>query len=371
METDIVIIGAGVVGLAIAYELSKNLKKEIILLEKNESFGMETSSRNSEVIHGGMYYPKGSLKAKLCVDGRRLIYDFCEKYNVPFKKIGKYIIATSENEIDRMREILKQGTDNGVENFYEVSPDYLKRNNPDITAVACLFSQESGIIDTHSLMKTLQNISIDQSATIVYCHQVVGIKKIKEKYEIKIKNNNVIFTLKSDFVINSAGLYSDKIAEMVGIDIVKENLELSFCKGRYYRINNRKKYQIQNLIYPIPPVNFTGLGIHVTIDMADGLKLGPDTIYISKNELNYSVEDVKQKFYDAASRYINNLNIDDLSPDQSGIRPKLQKQGEPFRDFYIKEESEKGYPKFINLIGIESPGLTSSLAIAKFVRNYI
>lgn len=371
METDIVIIGAGVVGLAIAYELSKNLKQEIIILEKNESFGMETSSRNSEVIHGGMYYPLGSLKAKLCVDGRKLIYDFCEKYNVAFKKIGKYIIASSENEVVRMREILEQGINNGVENFYEVSPEDLKKNNPDISAVGCLFSKESGIIDTHSLMKTLLDISLEQSCTIAYCHEVVAIKKIKGKYEIKIKNNNEIFTLKSDFVINSAGLHSDKIAEMVGIDIVKENLEQSFCKGRYYRINNRKKYQIQNLIYPIPPANFSGLGIHVTIDMANGIKLGPDTYYISKNELNYSVEDVKQKFYDAASRYINNLNIDDLSPDQSGIRPKLQKQGEPFRDFYINEESEKGYPKFINLIGIESPGLTSSLAIAKFVRNYI
>jgi len=311
------------------------------------------------------------LKAKFCVDGRRLIYDFCEKYNVPFKKIGKYIIATNENEIDYMQKILEQGIDNGVENFYEVSTEDLKKNNSDINALSCLFSKESGIIDTHSLMKTLLNISIEQSATIAYCHEVVGIKKIKEKYEIKIKNNNEIFTLKSDFVINSAGLYSDKIAEMVGIDIVKENLELSYCKGRYYRINNRKKYRIQNLIYPIPPVNFTGLGIHVTIDMADGLKLGPDAIYISKDKLNYSVEDVKQKFYDAASRYINNLNIDDLSPDQSGIRPKLQKQGEPFRDFYVNEESEKGFPKFINLIGIESPGLTSSLAIAKFVKNYI
>jgi len=367
MDYDIVIIGAGVVGLAIANELSSQ-KFSVLVIEKNFMFGMDQSSRNSEVIHAGIYYDSGSLKAKLCVEGRRLLYQHCDKYQVPYKKIGKYIFAVNQDEESKILKLLNKGIENGVENFYHDTLLNMKAKNPGIKAVACLYSAESGIINSHVLMESFIENLKHNDGDIVYNHEVVAIENKPSNYKVIVKINNDTYPIDSKYVINCAGLYSDQIAEMIGIDIVKEDLNIQFCKGRYYKIHSSKSGIASNLIYPIPPDNFAGLGIHLTIDMAGGLKLGPDTIYLEQNLLDYKVEeDVLEKFYLAAQSYIESIKIEDLSPDQAGIRAKLQKDGQSIRDFYIKEESERGYPNFINLIGIESPGLTSSIAISKYV----
>lgn len=371
MDYDIIIIGAGVVGLAINQELSRR-GFSTLLLEKNHTFGMDQSSRNSEVIHAGIYYNKGSLKAKLCVEGRSLLYQHCEKYNVPYNKIGKYIFAVNKDDEEKMLKLLEKGISNGVENFYQDSVDNLTANNPGIKASACLFSKESGIIDSHKLMESfIENIKTN-NGDIVYNHEVKALEKNSNSYKVHVRSDDSLFSVESKYLINSAGLFSDKIAEMLGISTIYEDLNIQFCKGRYFKIHSSKNYIANNLIYPVPPENFAGLGIHLTIDLAGGLKLGPDTLYLDDNIIDYKVEiDALEKFYNAAKSYIEPIQIEDISPDQSGIRAKIQKKGQAIKDFYIKEESERGLENFINLIGIESPGLTSSIAIAKYVSNLV
>jgi L-2-hydroxyglutarate oxidase LhgO len=367
MNYDLVIIGAGVVGLACSSLFSEKGLNTLVL-EKNHSFGEETSSRNSEVIHAGMYYPNNSLKAQLCVGGNKLIYEWCSKKNVPFRRLGKFIIAISNDEIPQLENIYRRGKENGVENLQPCTIGYLKKSNPGVKAVAALWSPDTGIIDSHKLMESFYENAAIHDCDFAFNHKVIGIEKITDGYKISIQSGDDIFEIDTNKIINAAGLYSDTIAEFAGIDIEKNRYKLHFCKGHYFRIHSSKNYLAANLIYPVPQENFAGLGVHVTLDLAGELKLGPDTFYMDEKNQDYSVpENLNLKFFESASRYLNNLELDDISADQSGIRPKLQGKGEPFRDFIICEESDKGLPGFVNLIGIESPGLTASLAIAKVV----
>jgi L-2-hydroxyglutarate oxidase LhgO len=370
MDYDILIIGAGVVGLAISAKLSAKYK--CLLLEKNYSFGMDSSSRNSEVIHAGIYYPQNSLKAELCVKGNRLLYKWCLEHNVPHLKIGKYIIAINDEDSAELEQILHNGFSNGVENLSHISISDFKKYEPNIKASSVLFSKETGIIDSHKLMESFVEVIKSNDSDIVYNHKFVNTEFTGQYYKSAIEyNNNEIFELSSKFVINSAGLYSDKIAENCGIDIEKYYYKLHWCKGHYYRIVN---YPIvsNRLIYPTPPKDNAGLGIHLTKELGGGYKLGPDTKFLNTHEIDYSINDeYLEKFYQAASRYIKNLKIENISPDQAGIRPKLQAKDGLFRDFVINEESDKGLPGLINLIGIESPGLSSCIAISEYVSQFI
>ncbi|MBA4323162.1 MAG: NAD(P)/FAD-dependent oxidoreductase, partial [Odoribacter sp.] len=353
---------------------AEKLSKEysgVFLIEKHLAFGQETSSRNSEVIHAGIYYTKDSHKARLCVEGKRLLYDYCKKFDVPHNNCGKLIVATSEEEISVIEGIRQTAINNGVDDLVLLEPKQIAELEPDIFALKALFSPSTGIVDTHSLMKQYETNSINNGCQIVYGSEVTGIKRITDGYEITLKDadkKNYIFT--SGKVINSAGLTADKVSEMVGI--YDDSLKILFCKGEYFRVNPPKNRLIRRLIYPVPHQNMEGIGIHVTIDMGGGVKLGPDVKYLDTNEYDYRLTISKQEaFYDSAKKFLPFLLFDDISPEMAGIRPKIQKPGEPQRDFYISEESARGYPGFINLIGMESPGLTSSLAIANHVRNLI
>ncbi len=370
MDYDILIIGAGVVGLAIAAKLSENYK--CLLIEKNTSFGMDCSSRNSEVIHAGIYYPQNSLKAELCVKGNRQLYKWCKEHNVPHQKIGKYIIAIDDDDNSELEQIFNNALNNGVYNLSPVSISEFYRNEVNIKASSAVLSKDTGIIDSHKLMESFIELIKSNNSDTVYNHKFVKTEFTGTYYKSAIEyNNSEIFEISSKFVINSGGLYSDKIAENCGIDIEKSNYKLHWCKGHYYRIVNYPNVS-NRLIYPTPPNDKAGLGIHLTRELGGGYKLGPDTKYIDANEIDYSINDEYiEKFYRAASRYIKNLKIENVCPDQAGIRPKLQAKGELFKDFVINEESDKGLPGLINLIGIESPGLTSSLAIADYVSQFI
>ena len=368
METvNIVIIGAGVVGLAIAEELSKKYK-EIVVLEKHNSFGQETSSRNSEVIHAGIYYPKDTLKAKLCVEGRALLYGICQKYNIPFKKIGKLIVASEEDEIPPLEELFKKGKDNGVDDLRLINIGDLKKMEPNVNGVVALYSPSTGIVNSHRLMQYFSDTAQSNGVTISYGSEVIDIKKCVNDYEVAVKNNNEVCSLNTKIVINSAGLDSDRIAEMVGIDIDRSNYKLHYCKGQYFRVNHSKSHLIKRLIYPVPKPKSAGLGVHATLDLSGGIRLGPDGRYLKNRIEEYSVDDSqKNSFFVAANRLLPFIHKDDLYADTAGIRPKLQKEGDDFKDFIIREETDKEFRGFINLIGIESPGLTASSAIAKFV----
>ena len=370
MDADITIIGAGVVGLAIAEKVSEE-HNNVFLIEKHLSFGQETSSRNSEVIHAGIYYTMDSLKASLCVEGKWLLYDYCKKYDIPYNNCGKLIVATSEEEIPIIDGIRQTAIKNGVDDLLVLDREQIAELEPNIFALKALYSPSTGIVDSHSLMKQYETNTVNNGGQLVYGSEVIRIRQIKKGYEITLLDSdkkNYRFTTR--IVINSAGLTSDKVSEMVGL--ADENLKILFCKGEYFRINPPKNRLIKRLVYPVPHPNMEGIGIHVTIDMGGGVKLGPDVKYLESNIYDYKLTASKQEvFYKSAKKFLPFLEFDDLAPEMAGIRPKIQKPGEPLRDFYIMEETGRGYPGFINLIGMESPGLTASIAIAKYVNGLI
>jgi len=366
-EVRCIIVGAGVIGLASAYELCATCN-DIVVIEKNTSFGQETSSRNSEVIHAGLYYPPQSLKAMTCIRGRDLLYRFCQKYGINHKKISKLVVATDSKEERRVKEIYENAERNGIKNLEFLSARDVRRIEPHISVRAAFLSPDSGIIDSHSFMAHLYREAKEKGVIFSFATEVVDITKKPSGYIVSVKDTGGrFFSLKSDIVINAAGLCAGKIAQMAGIDIKVCGYDLSYCKGQYFRISSPGKFKVRRLIYP--PDTRLSLGIHITPDLTGGLRLGPDAKYIAKIDYNINEAD-KTIFCEAVKRFLPGLGEGDLIPDIAGIRPKLQKEDEDFRDFVVVEESEKGLLGFINCIGIESPGLTASLAIARKIKVF-
>lgn len=360
----VVVIGAGVVGLAIAYELSKKFS-DIVVLEKEKSFGQHISSRNSEVIHAGIYYPKNSLKAKLCVEGNKLLYAFCDENSIPCKKLGKLIVAMDENEELQLAGLLEKSKENGVNDLVWLSASDVKNMEPQISAYKALFSPSTGIIDSHSLMKVLEHKTIGQGGIIAYQSEVTSISQEDDGYKIQINGCDEIV---AEILVNSAGLFSDKIAQMAGIDIDGAGYRLHLCKGEYFAYS--KPSFLKHLVYPVPEQDIKGLGIHAVLDLASSLKFGPDANYV--DTIDYKVAPAhRTRFFNAIKNMYPQIKEEELASDQAGIRPKLQGPNDNFRDFVISEETERGLPGFINLIGIESPGLTSCLAIAEYVKQLL
>lgn len=354
--------------MAIGLELAKN-HKDVLIIEKNHSFGQETSSRNSEVIHAGLYYPKDSLKTKTCVEGRHLLYEFCTRNNIGHKKIGKLIVAIEKNEVAEIEALLKNGIDNGVEDLVLLDKDKIKQMEPHIRSEVAIYSPSTGILDSHSFMKAIEGMFKSCGGQVAYNSELVGIDKSNAGFVAHIKDRGKeVFKFCTRVLINCAGLSSDKVAQMSGIK--HSGYRLKYCKGDYFRVHNSKSKLIQRLIYPVPKKDRAGLGIHATLDLAGSLKLGPDDEYIEN--LIYDVDASKGKaFYESVKGFLPFINEDDLTADMAGIRPKLQGEQEGFRDFLIQDESDKGLAGLINLIGIESPGLTASLSIAKMVKSII
>lgn len=371
-QIDVAVIGAGVVGLAVASEVAKD-GREVFVFEKNDAFGMETSSRNSEVIHAGIYYEKGSLKARLCAEGRELIYQISTDL-VFHKKLGKLIVAVDSSEVPALEEIMKTASNNEIYDLRMLDGKEVHELEPNVRAVAAIYSPSTGIVDAHQLMKYFASRLKDASGgvePIVYDSEVVQIEKLADGFRITVRNSSgAQESVETKVLINSAGLNSDRIAEMAGIDVDSAGYRLHFCKGEYFRVSSRHKGKIKHLIYPVPEE--AGLGIHATFDCAGEMKLGPNVVYLSENTIDYNVdESYKQEFFDSAKRFLPFLELEDLHPDQAGIRPKLSGPGSPERDFVIQEESARGLPGLINLIGIESPGLTASPAIGKYVSSIV
>ena len=356
------------VGLAIAAELSKSYQ-DIFVLEKNVSFGQETSSRNSEVIHTGIYYPKDSLKASTCIEGRQMLYEFCIKNNVTHKKIGKLIVAIDRTETGDLERLFKRGLENGVSDLKLLNCEELKKLEPNLVAEAGIYSPSTGIISSHGFMQRLISLFKGQGGSIAYNTELKGVEKDREGFLLSVEDKTQgPFKFLSRTVINCAGLNSDKVAAIAGLE--KEEYRLKYCKGAYFRAHNKRGGLINRLIYPVPKERAGGLGIHATLDLAGSLRLGPDDEYVK--EIDYNIDSLKQRiFYESVRKFLPFIEFDDLSPDMVGIRPKLQGPKEPFRDFIIKDEADNGLKGFINLIGIESPGLTSSLSIARIVKKMI
>lgn len=357
------VIGAGAVGLAIAHRLSKG-DPDLVVVDKEMSFGRHTSSRNSEVIHAGLYYQPGSLKATLCVRGNTLLYDYLAENKLPHRNTGKIIVATAPNELPRLDEYLSLGRINGCPDMRLMSVSEVRELEPRIKCIAGLYIPSTGIFDTHKYMQSLATAVEDQGAFIVYGMEAVAFRKEGGKYLVEFADGEQFVC---DKVVNSAGLWADQLAQAAGMELPQHGLVQHWCKGEYYKTT--KINDIQHLVYPVADPLGVFLGIHLTVNLGGEVRFGPNAFYVDQIDYRFN-DEYLDDFHKAINRYID-IEIDDLMPDDTGVRAKLQGPGKGFRDFYIQEESSNGLEGWVNLIGIESPGLTASLAIADHVASLL
>ncbi len=365
-DAAVTVIGGGVVGLAIAAELSTG-SSPLLLLEQFPKYGQETSSRNSEVIHAGIYYPAGSLKALLCVEGRELLYRLCEKEEIPHRRITKIITSVRPEENEELENIRLRAAANGVP-LDMLSAAQVHALEPNIVSCGGLFSPETGIVSAHGLMDYLASAARRNGATLQMNCRVTGIARRSGEYEIEIAEGDERSRFTTEIIVNAAGLEADTVAAMAGIDIDAAGYRLTFSKGCYFSLPPAFRNLVSRLVYPVPTPD--SLGVHVVIDLGGRLKFGPDVEYV--NVRDYRVQEEKRpEFAASARRILPGLKDEDFTPDMSGIRPRLQRPGDTFKDFVIRDESDRGLPGMVNLIGIESPGLTASLAIARYVARLL
>lgn len=369
---EITIIGAGVVGLAVAAELSRDCSS-VLVVERNPGFGMETSSRNSEVIHAGIYYPTGSLKAGTCVEGNRALYDICARNNIPHKRLGKLIVASDKSEEPGLVSLYENALANGVPDIELIGANKVKALEPQVKAFAAIHSRTTGIIDSHALMKYFLFLAQQQGAVISFKSDVKAIERVSEGYSITVLDSaQENFNFHSRTVVNCAGLESDRVAGLTGLDVSANRYELDYWKGRYCKLADSKSGLISRLVYPLPDHSLKGLGVHATVNLAGAVRFGPDHVHVDRRHFDYQVEpETPALFFRAAAAYLSGIEERDLSPDTAGVRPKLSALAGEFRDFIVQEESAAGFPGMVNLIGIESPGLTASPALAKMVRSMV
>ena len=368
----VTIIGAGVVGLAVANELSKKYSP-IYVIEKEDNYGTGISSRNSEVVHAGIYYPPNSLKASLCIEGNVLLTEYCKHHEVPFINIGKYIVAADSDDLPNLDKYYANALECGVKGLIQKSQKEINQVEPEIKNSGGIYSPNTSVLNVHDLMDVFHTQGQAKGVEYSFKTSVKSIYKDSDGYIICVQDSDGdAFEFKSEIVINSAGLNSDTVAEMVGINIDKAGYRLHYWKGDYFIVQGPQRKLVSHLIYPVPPAELKGLGVHITIDVAGNMHLGPDTEYIGREKVYYDVSESKREnFWQAVNRYFPGLDKQSIQPERSGIRPKLQAPGDDVKDFVIKEESARGLPGFVNLIGIESPGLTASLAIAKYVQKLL
>jgi L-2-hydroxyglutarate oxidase LhgO len=362
-DFDVVVVGAGVVGLACARGLAVR-GHEVLVLERHERFGVETSSRNSEVVHAGLYYPPGSLKARLCARGNRSLLAYCEARGVPHRRLGKLIVAPTEAEEPKLDQIVATAEAAGVTTLRRLTGAEARQLEPHVRARAALWSPDTGILDTHRFMEALLAEAESHGAAVAYRHALAHADREGGGYRLQAEQpGGEAASVTARRVVNAAGLDADTVAAMAGFDLDACGYRQWYARGHYFRVHPRKLHLARHLIYPTPTTE--GLGIHVTLDLAGGVKLGPDVQWLDSREQRYEVpESLRETFHAAVSRYLEGLEPGDLAPDQAGIRPKLHRSDEPPRDFVVAEESERGMPGWVNLIGIESPGLTCALEIA-------
>lgn len=367
-DVAITIVGGGVIGLAIAAELAPR-HAPLFVLERNARYGQETSARNSEVIHAGIYYPPNSLKARLCVEGRELLYKLCESHSIPHQRITKVITATRPEEEAELERLYAVATANGAP-LQRLTAAAVRALEPHITTVGGLLSPSTGIISAHGLMDYYYHTIRAHGAEVQLRCTVAGLQKEPGGYRVTIQENGQTTSFTSEWVINAAGLEADTIAGLAGIDIAAAGYRIHYCKGSYFALPGSMRSLVNRLVYPVPTKH--SLGVHAVLDLGGRLKFGPDVEYLPDRSLSYAVDPAKRAaFAESVRRILPMVRDEDLSPDMSGIRPKTQAKGDPVRDFVILHEKDRGLPGLINLVGMESPGLTASPAIARYVSSMI
>jgi L-2-hydroxyglutarate oxidase LhgO len=359
-HVDCIVVGAGVIGLAVARGLAL-AGREVIVLEAEHAIGTHTSSRNSEVIHGGIYYPSGSLKAALCVSGRAALYRYCEERGVPHRRCGKLIIAASESQRPDLERLRAQAQRNGVHDLQWLSAAEIRDLEPEVRGAGALLSPSTGIIDSHAYMLALQADAQARGTIVVLRSPVQAGRALEDGIELEVGGESPM-TLLAGCVVNSAGLGAQKLAGRIRGVPVHSIPPSHFAKGSYFTLAGRSPFK--RLVYPLPEA--AGLGVHVTLDMAGRARFGPDVEWV--NAIDYGVDPRRAAaFYAAIRSYWPGLADGALMPAYAGIRPKLHAPREPACDFLIQGPADHGVAGLVNLYGIESPGLTASLAIAEHV----
>lgn len=364
-KVDCVVIGAGVVGLACARALAQR-GRDVIVLERAEAIGTETSSRHSEVIHAGLYYPPGSLKARFCVAGREMMYRYMDERGIPYSRLGKLIVATSDDQIAALERIRATAARNGVTNVQMLSAPAARAREPDLACVAALWSPSTGVADSHAFMLALQGDAEDHGAMIAF-HAPVERGRLKGSGVLLEVGGAESMILEAQTVINSAGLHAQDMARRLDGFPEDQVPPTYYCKGNYYSLSGCRA-PFSSLIYPAPEQ--AGLGVHLTLDLAGQARFGPDVEWI--DAIDYDVDPARSAgFYAAVRKYWPGLPDGALQPGYAGIRPKVQAPGEPAADYVIQGPADHGIAGLVNLFAIESPGMTSSLAIADHVSDML
>ena len=359
---DCIVAGAGVIGLAIGRRLALS-GLEVAVLDMEDHIGMHTSSRNSEVIHAGIYYPKDSLKARLCVAGKHALYEYCESKSVPFNRLGKLIVATSPDEEPTLDGIRKKASDNGVDDLSFLSAAEVAELEPHVRATAALLSPSTGIVDSHTYMLSLQGDLEAAGGSVVLQSRISKVVSGADGFEVFV-DDEAVATCR--LFVNAAGIWAPELAGLIeGADGLEPQATF-LARGHYFAYAGPSPFR--HLIYPVPIDG--GLGIHATNDMAGAARFGPDVEWI--DEVDYSFPgNLKDKFVGAIQRYFPSLDVDKLSPSYTGIRPKLSGPGVPPADFAILGPETHGVAGLVNLFGMESPALTASLAVADYVYDLV
>jgi L-2-hydroxyglutarate oxidase LhgO len=357
-QLDAVVIGAGVVGLAVARALAM-AGREVVILEAEDAIGTHTSSRNSEVIHAGIYYPKGSLKARTCVEGKALLYEYCVTHGVPHKRCGKLIVAADDSQLAELEKIQQKAHANGVSDVVWMTRAQALALEPELSCVAALYSPSTGIIDSHSLMLAYLGDAEAHGAMLALKSPLERVEARADGFVLHVEGSDPI---RSSLLVNSAGLKAPTVARrMEGYRAELAPREL-YAKGNYYSLARRAPFS--RLVYPVPEPG--GLGVHVTLDLAGQARFGPDVEWVER--IGYDVDPRRaERFYAAIRRYWPGLPDGALLPGYSGIRPKTAGPGEPAPDFQLQGPREHAVPGLVHLFGIESPGLTASLSLAGLV----
>jgi len=355
IDTDILIVGGGAIGLSCLNQVPPHLSR--ILIEKNSSFGQEASSRNSEVIHSGIYYPHRSLKTEHCKVGRNELYRFCQGNQIPHRQCGKYVIATTESEEERLAELASH-CEYEIVPFQRIGSDWLKRKIPFIKATSGLFFPLSGVFDSHRYLQTLENKAKEKGAVLSYRSEFIKVLD-RDPWLVEVRERDQTIQIRAKILINSAGGEAAKISNQV---LNTDIYEHRFCRGRYFILKSFFQEPLQCLVYPVPEAD--GLGIHLTPDLKGTARLGPDSDWSSDLDCNW--DDLKSVFLNKTRKYLPDLKAQHLQPGFIGLRPKLFVRGQSHSDFLVE-----AHGKYLHLLGIESPGLTASLSLGAEVGRIV
>lgn len=358
------VIGAGVVGLAVARALAQ-AGREVLIVERHAAIGTETSSRNSEVIHSGVYYTPGSLKARLCVEGRKRLYDYCGRRTIPHRCTGKLVVATAESEIAALEDYAKRGSLNGIGPTAWLDADEARRLEPEVSCIRALEIGQTGIVDSHAFMTSLWGDLLDSGGDVAFrCGIRGGCRLDDGRFSLDVDGE--ADPLICRILVNAAGLHAPAVARSLAACGGEQAPTAYFARGHYFTLTGPSPFS--RLIYPL--ADATGLGIHVTIDLGGGARFGPDAEWVDAPDYSFD-ESRREKFAAAIRRYFPRLDANRLRPGYVGIRPKIAAPGQPAADFRIDGPDQHGVKGLVHLYGIESPGLTASLAIGESVTQML